>query len=42
MAGVIIFGVRAGRIGWARLYVEPVEQKGEGIAAAVRGMSGRP
>jgi ketosteroid isomerase-like protein len=41
MAGVIIFGVRARRIGWARLYVEPVEQAGEGIEAAVRGMSGR-
>ena len=40
MAGVIIFGVRADRIAWARLYVEPVEQAGEGIAAAVRDMSG--
>jgi hypothetical protein len=29
MAGVIIFGVRADRIAWARLYVEPVEQEGE-------------
>ena len=41
MAGVIIFGVRADRIAWARLYVEPVEQAGEGIAAAVRDMSGQ-
>ena len=41
MAGVIIFGVRAERIAWARLYVEPVEQAGEGIDAAVRDMSGR-
>jgi ketosteroid isomerase-like protein len=41
MAGVIIFGVRSERIAWARLYVEPVEQAGEGIAAAVRDMSGR-
>ena len=40
MAGVIIFGVRAERIAWARLYVEPVEQ-GAGIEAAVRDMSGR-
>lgn len=41
MAGVIIFGVRAERIAWARLYVEPVELEGEGIEAAVRDMSGR-
>jgi ketosteroid isomerase-like protein len=41
MAGVIVCGVRAGRIAWARLYVEPLEQGGEGIDAAVREMSGR-
>ena len=41
MAGVIIFGVRAERIAWARLYVEPVEQQGEGIEGAVHDMSGR-
>jgi ketosteroid isomerase-like protein len=41
MAGVILFGVRAERIAWARLYVEPVEQEGQGIEAAVRDMSGR-
>ena len=41
MAGVIIFGVRAERIAWARLYVEPVVQDGEGIEGAVRDMSGR-
>jgi hypothetical protein len=41
MAGAIIFGVRAERIAWARLYVEPVEQEGEGIEAAVRDMSRR-
>jgi ketosteroid isomerase-like protein len=41
MAGVIVCGVRAGRIAWARLYVEPVEQGGTGIDAAVREMSGR-
>lgn len=40
MAGVIVGGVRGGRLQWARLYVEPVEQ-GEGIEAAVRDMSGR-
>jgi uncharacterized protein (TIGR02246 family) len=41
MAGVIVCGVRAGRIAWARLYVEPVEQGGEGLDAAVREMSAR-
>lgn len=41
MAGVIMFGVGAGRIAWARLYLEPVEQKGEGIEAAVQDMSAR-
>jgi ketosteroid isomerase-like protein len=41
MAGVIVFGVRDGRLGWARLYVEPVEAGGEGIDAAVRELSGR-
>jgi ketosteroid isomerase-like protein len=40
MAGVIVFGIREGRIGWARLYVEPVEEEGAGIDAAVRKMSG--
>ena len=39
MAGVIVFGVQEGRIAWARLYVEPVEQ-GAGIEAAVRRMAG--
>lgn len=40
MAGVIVCGVRDGRLRWARLYVEPVEQGGGGIDAAVRSMSG--
>jgi ketosteroid isomerase-like protein len=40
MAGVIVAGVRDGRLSWARLYVEPVEQGGAGIDAAVRSMSG--
>jgi ketosteroid isomerase-like protein len=40
MAGVIIGGVRDDRLAWARLYVEPVEQAGAGIAAAVKDMSG--
>jgi ketosteroid isomerase-like protein len=40
MAGVIVCGVRDGRVKWARLYVEPVEHGGPGIDAAVRRMSG--
>jgi ketosteroid isomerase-like protein len=40
MAGVIVCGVRQGRLSWARLYVEPVEHDGAGIRAAVRRMSG--
>jgi hypothetical protein len=40
MAGVIVFGLRDGLLAWARLYVEPVEQDGAGIAAAVNQISG--
>jgi ketosteroid isomerase-like protein len=40
MAGVIVCGVRDGRLRWGRLYVEPVERSGAGIDAAVRRMSG--
>ena len=40
MAGVIICGVRDDRMAWARLYVEPVEQAGAGIEAAVKDMTG--
>ncbi len=39
MAGVIVFGVRDDRVAWARLYIEPVEQAGAGIEAAVRDMT---
>jgi uncharacterized protein (TIGR02246 family) len=39
MAGVIVFGVRDDRVAWARLYVEPVEEAGAGIDAAVRDMT---
>jgi ketosteroid isomerase-like protein len=42
MAGVIVAGVGEGRLRWARLYVEPVEQGSAGIDAAVREMSGDP
>ncbi|MGN6168447.1 MAG: nuclear transport factor 2 family protein [Solirubrobacteraceae bacterium] len=40
MVGVIVCGVSGGRISWARLYVEPVEQAGAGIESAVQRMSG--
>ena len=40
MAGVIVCGVRDGRLTWARLYVEPVEEGGAGIDTAVRHMAG--
>ena len=40
MVGVMVCGVRDGRMSWARLYMEPVEQTGAGIDAAVRRMTG--
>ncbi len=40
MAGVILAGVRADRIAWGRLYIEPVEAADEGIDAAVKKMAG--
>jgi ketosteroid isomerase-like protein len=40
MAGVMVCGVADGRMSWARLYMEPVEQAGAGIEAAVRDMAG--
>ena len=40
MVGVMVCGVRDGRVAWARLYMEPVEQAGAGIDAAVRRMTG--
>jgi hypothetical protein len=36
MAGVIVFGVRDDHLASARLYIEPIEQAGAGIDAAVR------
>jgi ketosteroid isomerase-like protein len=39
MVGVIVFGLRDDRLAWARLYVEPVEEQGAGIQAAVRDMT---
>ena len=40
MAGVIIAGVRDGRIAWGRLYVEPVQAAEETIDEAVQRMAG--
>jgi hypothetical protein len=40
MAGVIVFGFRDGLIASARLYVEPVEDDGAGIRAAVSRIAG--
>jgi len=36
--GMTVWGVRDGLIAWARLYFEPVEEAGEGIDAATRGL----
>jgi hypothetical protein len=36
MRGVTVIGVRDDRIAWARLYMEPVEEEGTDIGAAVR------
>ncbi|HUG74047.1 MAG TPA: nuclear transport factor 2 family protein [Acidimicrobiia bacterium] len=41
LAGVIVAGVRDGRIDWGRLYIEPVEAADEGIDAAVGKMAGK-
>jgi ketosteroid isomerase-like protein len=41
MAGVIIVGVRDGRISWGRLYVETVEAPEETIDEAVQRMTGQ-
>jgi ketosteroid isomerase-like protein len=39
--GVSIFGIRDGRIAWARLYLEETEREGAGITDTVRRMTGR-
>jgi hypothetical protein len=41
IVAVIVCGVSEGRISWARLYVESVEQEGAGIESAVRQISGQ-
>jgi hypothetical protein len=35
MRGVMIMGIQKSKITWARLYVEPVEESGKGIQAAI-------
>ncbi|GAB3193538.1 hypothetical protein GCM10027261_09160 [Geodermatophilus arenarius] len=40
VAGVVVLGVRDGRVAWGRLYMEPVSGEEEGIDAAVRTMTG--
>ena len=37
--GVIIMGIQGDKIGWARLYMAPVEQPAGGIDAAVKAMT---
>jgi len=41
MAGVTVMGIREGRIAWARLYMEPVEQEGQDIDETMRTITGR-
>jgi ketosteroid isomerase-like protein len=36
MRGVVIFGVAGGLADWARFYLEPVSNDGQGVQAAVR------
>ena len=36
MRGVVIFGVSGGLLSWARFYLEPVQDGGVGVDAAVR------
>lgn len=40
MRGVIVNGIRDGKISWARLYLELVERQGAGITAAVQRITG--
>ena len=40
MSGVTLFGVEDGRIAWARLYMEEVEEAGGDIDEAVRRLAG--
>lgn len=40
MRGVIVFGVPAGRAAWARFYLEPVQEGGGSIDAAITAQLG--
>ena len=35
-AGLTVMGIADGKIAWGRLYIEPVEQNGEGREASVK------
>ncbi len=39
LRGVTIFGLEADRLSWGRLYMEPIEEAGAGIDAAVQRMA---
>jgi ketosteroid isomerase-like protein len=36
MTGVSVIGVRDGRVAWARLYMEPVEEESPDVGTAIR------
>jgi len=38
--GMTVFGVRAGKVAWGRLYIETVEQNGESANAAIKRITG--
>lgn len=42
LRGVTVFGLKADRLSWGRLYMEPVEEAGAGIDAAVQRMAQGP
>ena len=42
LRGVTIFGLEADRLSWGRLYMEPIEEAGAGINAAVHRMAQGP
>ncbi|CAN5905333.1 hypothetical protein BH11GEM2_BH11GEM2_35990 [soil metagenome] len=42
MRGVVLFGIREGRAEWARFYLEPVQDTGEDVNAAVRNVVTAP
>lgn len=42
LRGVTIFGMEQDRLSWGRLYMEPIEEAGAGIDAAVQRMARSP